>query len=76
MFCYGYRFNFLYVDNIRTSQEKRQWASKICYGYGFTFEYADDVRTSQKPLMCLHGLLRGQLYYFTCRKHSRLAANI
>jgi hypothetical protein len=36
---------FLYVDDVRTSQETR--ASTACYGDNFTFLYVD-VRTSQK----------------------------
>jgi hypothetical protein len=37
---------FLYVDDVRTSQET--WASMVCYGESFTFLYVDDVRTSQE----------------------------
>jgi hypothetical protein len=28
---------FLYVDDVRTSQETHLWASKTCYGDIFTF---------------------------------------
>jgi hypothetical protein len=37
---------FLYVDDVRTSQEAR--ASTACYGDSFTFLYVDDIRTSQE----------------------------
>jgi hypothetical protein len=44
--CYGDSFTFLYVDDVRTSQEAR--ASTVSYGDSFTFLYVDDVCTSQE----------------------------
>jgi hypothetical protein len=44
MACYGDRFNFLYVDDIRISQELHLWSSTDCYCDSFTFLYVDDVR--------------------------------
>jgi hypothetical protein len=46
---------FLYVDDVRTSQETRLWASMACYGYEFTFLYVDDFRTSQETPMAFYG---------------------
>jgi hypothetical protein len=37
MACYGDSFNFLYADDIRTSQETYIWASMACYGDRFNF---------------------------------------
>jgi hypothetical protein len=48
MASYGDSFTCLYVDDVRTSQETRVWASAACYEDGFTFLYVDDVRTSQE----------------------------
>jgi hypothetical protein len=45
--CYGDRFAFLYVDDIRTSQKTHLLASKSYYGDGFTSLYVDDVCTWQ-----------------------------
>jgi hypothetical protein len=39
---------FIYVDDIRTSQETHLWASRTCYRNSFTFLYVNDVRTSQE----------------------------
>jgi hypothetical protein len=33
--CYGYRLTFLYVNDVRTSQETRILASTTCYGDNF-----------------------------------------
>jgi hypothetical protein len=33
----GGNFTFLYVDDVRTSQEMYLWASTACYGDSFTF---------------------------------------
>jgi hypothetical protein len=49
---------YLYVDNVRTSQEIHLWVSTACYGDSTTFLYVDDVRTSQETPMGLQGLLR------------------
>jgi hypothetical protein len=46
--CYGHSFTFLYVDDVRISQETHLLASAVCYGESFTFLYVDDVRTSQE----------------------------
>jgi hypothetical protein len=35
--------NFLYVDDVHTSQETHLWASTGCYGERFLFLYVDDV---------------------------------
>jgi hypothetical protein len=35
--CYADSFTFLYVDDVRTSQETCLWASTACYGDRFTF---------------------------------------
>jgi hypothetical protein len=43
--CYGERVTFLYIDDVRTSQEPQ--ASTVCYRDGVTFLYVD-VRTSQE----------------------------
>jgi hypothetical protein len=42
--CYGDSFTFVYVADVRTSQETRVG----CYGDSFTFLYVADVRTSQE----------------------------
>jgi hypothetical protein len=39
---------FLYIDEVRASQETHLWASTACYGDSFTLLYADDVCTSQE----------------------------
>jgi hypothetical protein len=39
---------FVYVDDVRTSQETHIWALTACYGDSFTFIYVDDVHGSQK----------------------------
>jgi hypothetical protein len=44
--CYGDSFTFLYVDDVRTSQEAQ--ASIACNLDSLTFLYVDDVRTSQE----------------------------
>jgi hypothetical protein len=42
----GNSFTFLYVDDVRASQEAQ--TSIACYEESFTFLYVYDVRTSQK----------------------------
>jgi hypothetical protein len=42
----GDSFDFVYVDDVRTSQEA--YVSTACYGDTFTFLYVGDVRTSQE----------------------------
>jgi hypothetical protein len=39
MACYGDSFNFLCVDDVRTSQKTHLMASTDCYGYSFTLSY-------------------------------------
>jgi hypothetical protein len=51
-------FTFLYVDDIRTSQETYQRASTDCYGDSFILLHVDDVRTSQETATSLQGLLK------------------
>jgi hypothetical protein len=48
MACYGHSFTFLYIDDVRISQETSLWASMACYGNCFTVLYADDVRNSEE----------------------------
>jgi hypothetical protein len=55
--CYGDSFTFLYVDDVRTSQETQAFIAY--FGDSFTFLYVDDVRTSQETSICFHGLLQG-----------------
>jgi hypothetical protein len=45
MACYVDRFTFLYVDDVRTSQQTHVRAS---YEDNVTFLYVDDTRTSQQ----------------------------
>jgi hypothetical protein len=42
----GIALRFLYIDDVRTSQETH--VSTACYGDSFTFAYADDVCTLQE----------------------------
>jgi hypothetical protein len=46
MACYRDSFTFLYVDDVRTSQETHLQVSTACYRASFTFLYVDDVRAS------------------------------
>jgi hypothetical protein len=48
MACYGDNFTFVYVDDVRTSEETHLRASTACYWYNFTFLDVDDVCTSQE----------------------------
>jgi hypothetical protein len=61
--CYGDSFTFLYVDDVRTSEETHLLASTACYRSSFTFLNIDDVRTTQKTSVGFHGLLRLELYF-------------
>jgi hypothetical protein len=56
LLCYGDSFTFIYVGDVRTSQET--YASTVCYGDSFTFIYVGDVKylTGNIRLYCL---LRG-----------------
>jgi hypothetical protein len=59
-------FNLSYVDDVRTSQETRLWASAFCYGDGFTFLYVDNVRTSQETRLHTSTICCGD-GFFICR---------
>jgi hypothetical protein len=48
MASYEDSLTVLYVDDVRTSQVTRLWASTASYGDRFTVLYVDDVRTSQE----------------------------
>jgi hypothetical protein len=66
--CYEDGFTFLYVGDVRTSQETRLLAPTACYEDGFTFLYVNDVHTSKETgLLAPNGMLRGWLYFFICR---------
>jgi hypothetical protein len=54
----GNGLNFLYVDDVLTSQETHLLSSTAGYGDGFTSLYLDDVTASQETPMAFHGLLR------------------
>jgi hypothetical protein len=45
--CYGDSFTFLYLNDVRTSQETRPWGSTGCYRDNLTFLYVYDIHTSQ-----------------------------
>jgi hypothetical protein len=45
--CYGDSFTYVYVDDVRTSQETHLCTSTACYGDSFTYVYVN-VRTSQE----------------------------
>jgi hypothetical protein len=51
-------FTFLYVDNVRTSQEAHLWAFTACYRDSFTFLYVDDLCTSQETRLWAFSFLR------------------
>jgi hypothetical protein len=53
-----------YVDDVRTSQETRLWASMAYYSDVFTFLYVDDVRTSQEILLCASTVCYGDSFTF------------
>jgi hypothetical protein len=57
----GDRFTFLYVDDVRTSQETPT-GLHARYVISFTL-YIYDVRTSQETPLHLHGLLHMNVYY-------------
>jgi hypothetical protein len=35
--CYGENFTFLYIDDVRISQETHLWTSTLCYEESLTF---------------------------------------
>jgi hypothetical protein len=52
----GLALLFLYVNDVRTSQETFLWVSTTCYGDDLIFLYVNYVRTSQETRADLHGL--------------------
>jgi hypothetical protein len=48
----GWLYFFVYVDDVRTSEETHLWAFSACYGDTFTFLYVYDVRASQETHLC------------------------
>jgi hypothetical protein len=82
--CYGDIFTFLYVDDVRTSQETHLCSSTVCYKYVFTSFYVDYVRRSQEThLWASTVCYRDSFTEYTCalagvitlfqRKRDRLA---
>jgi hypothetical protein len=78
--CYGVSCTFLYVDDIRTSQNAHLWVFTACYEDSFTLLYVDAVRTSEEthlwavmgivlPFTTLHQatLLRSEVTLFKFR---------
>jgi hypothetical protein len=70
--CYGGSFTFLYVDDVRTSQEAHLWAPTADYGDSFTFSYVDDVRTSQEARLWALTACYGDSFTFLYRRCSYL----
>jgi hypothetical protein len=54
----GIALLFLYVDDVRTSQDTQVWASTACYRDIFSFIYVD-LHTSQEARLGFYGQLRG-----------------
>jgi hypothetical protein len=48
----GLLYSFIYIDDVRTSEETRICASTTCYGDSITLFYIDDVRTSEETRVC------------------------
>jgi hypothetical protein len=63
---YRDHFTFLYVDDVRTSQNTHLRASTACYRGIFTLLYVEDVRTSQETPMASMAGYRGSftIYIF------------
>jgi hypothetical protein len=60
----GDSFNFLYVDNVRTSQEAHLWTTAACYGDCFTFFICTCCSYLAGSTPMDHcSLLRGLLYF-------------
>jgi hypothetical protein len=55
-------FTFLYVKDVRTSQETHLWASTACFTDNFTFLYLEDVRTSQETYLQAHTAYYGDSF--------------
>jgi predicted RNA-binding Zn ribbon-like protein len=64
MACYGDSYTFLYVVNIRSSQETRLWASMACYGDSYTFLYVVSIRSSQETRLWVSMASYGDSYTF------------
>jgi hypothetical protein len=60
MACYMDSFTFLYVDDVRNSQEAHVWACITCYGDIFTllllslYSYMTDYQIYHGPSLFLH----------------------
>jgi hypothetical protein len=46
--CYKDSFTFLYVNDVRASEERHVWPSSVCYGNICLFLYVDNVLTLQE----------------------------
>jgi hypothetical protein len=55
---------FLFVDDVRTSQETPLWASTACYGDSFTFLYVAGVRILQETHIWASAACYGDWLYF------------
>jgi hypothetical protein len=75
MACYGDTFNFLYVDDVRTSQETHLWASTSCYGDTLTILYVDDVVPHKKHIYGLPRPVTGIALLFIFIRCSYLTRN-
>jgi hypothetical protein len=64
---------FLYVDDIRTSQETHLRASTACCGDSFTFLYVDDVRISQEPHLWASKACYGDSFTFVYKDAVRIS---
>jgi hypothetical protein len=62
--CYGDSFTFLYVDDVRISEETHLWASTACYGDNVTLLYVDYVRTSQETRLLSSTACYGESFTF------------
>jgi hypothetical protein len=61
------RGQLLYVDEVRTSQDRTLWVSTACYGGSFTLLYVDDVRTSQDTHPWTSTACYGDSFTVICR---------
>jgi hypothetical protein len=61
MACYEDSFTFIYVDDVRTSQETHLWAFTACYGDSFTFYLLCSIRW----VYILQYLAEGKISSFT-----------
>jgi hypothetical protein len=68
--------NFVYIDDVPTSQETHQWVTTACYGHSFIFIYVFDVRTWQETHLWFSTACYGDsFYFFICRWCSYLTGN-